>query len=60
MLAGTNNGRAVKKDSKSTAPTGPAVTEFSIQKPAGWPKGNYKVEVTVDGEPGPSKTFKEQ
>jgi hypothetical protein len=51
------DGQTVKEDSKTIALTGPAVTEFSIQKPTGWPKGNYKVEVTVDGKPGPSKTF---
>lgn len=50
-------GQTVKEDSKTIAPTGPTVTEFSIQKPKGWPKGSYKVEVTVDGKPGPSKTF---
>jgi len=50
-------GQAVKEDSKTIAPTGPATTEFSIQKPSGWPKGSYKVETTVDGKPGPSKTF---
>jgi hypothetical protein len=54
------DGQTVKEDSKSIAPTGPAVTEFSIQKASGWPKGNYKVEVTVDGKPGPSKTFRVQ
>jgi hypothetical protein len=54
------DGQTVKEDSKSIAPTGPTATEFSIQKPGGWPKGNYKVEVTVDGKPGPSKTFKVQ
>jgi len=54
------DGQTVKEDSKTIAPTGPAVTEFSIQKPTGWPKGNYKVDVTVDGKPGPSKTFKVQ
>ena len=50
-------GQVVKEDSRTIAPTGPAATEFSIQKPSGWPKGNYKVETTVDGKPGPSKTF---
>jgi hypothetical protein len=54
------DGQTVKEDSKSIAPTGPTTTEFSIQKPKGWPKGNYKVEVTLDGKPGPSKTFKVQ
>jgi hypothetical protein len=50
-------GQTVKEDSKTIAPTGPATTEFSIQKPSGWPKGTYKVETTIDGKPGPSKTF---
>jgi len=49
--------QTVKEDSKTIAPTGPATTEFSIQKPSGWPKGSYKVETSVDGKPGPSKTF---
>lgn len=52
------DGQTVKEDLKTIAPTGPAVTEFSIQKATGWPKGNYKIDVTVDGKPGPSKTFK--
>ena len=50
-------GQTVKEDTKTIAPTGPAATEFSIQKPSGWPKGSYKVETTIDGKPGPSKTF---
>jgi hypothetical protein len=54
------DGQTVKEDSRTIAPTGPATTEFSIQKPSGWPKGNYKVDVTVDGKPGPSKSFKVQ
>ena len=51
------DGQVVKEDTKTITPTGPATTEFSIQKPSGWPKGTYKVETTVDGKPGPSKTF---
>jgi hypothetical protein len=54
------DGQTVKEDSRTIAPTGPAVTEFSIQKPSGWPKGDYKIETTVDGNPGPSKSFKVQ
>jgi hypothetical protein len=54
------DGQTVKEDSKTIAPTGPATTEFSIQKPSGWPKGDYKVDVTIDGKPGPSKSFKVQ
>jgi hypothetical protein len=51
------DGQAVKEDTKTIAPTGPATTEFSIQKPSGWPKGTYKIETIIDGKPGPSKTF---
>jgi hypothetical protein len=54
------DGQTVKEDSRTIAPTGPATTEFSIQKPSGWPKGDYKVDVSVDGKPGPSKSFKVQ
>jgi hypothetical protein len=54
------DGQTVKEDSRSIAPTGPAATEFSIQKPGGWPKGSYTVEVSVDGGAPTSKTFKVQ
>src|SRR5262245_82231 len=39
---------------------GPAVNEFHISKPSGWPKGDYKLEVFLnDGEaPAATKTFK--
>jgi len=52
--------QTVKEDSKTISPTGPATTEFSIQKPSGWPKGDYQVEVTVDGGTATTKTFKVQ
>jgi hypothetical protein len=54
------DGQTVKEDSRTIAPTGPATTEFSIQKPSGWPKGEYKVEATADGGPATTKTFKVQ
>ena len=52
--------QTVKEDSKTITPTGPATTEFSIQKPSGWPKGDYQVEVTADGGTATTKTFKVQ
>ena len=52
------NGQTVKEDSRTIAPTGPAQTEFSIQKPDGWPKGDYKVEVSIEGQPSQTKSFK--
>lgn len=50
-------GQTVKEDSRSISPTGPTSTEFSIQKPGGWPKGSYTVEVSVDGGTPSTKTF---
>ena len=53
------DGQTVKDDSRTVALAGPAVTEFSIQKPDGWPKGNYKVEIMVEGgPPATTKTFR--
>ena len=50
------DGQTVKEDSRTIAPTGPATTEFSIQKPSGWPKGDYKVEVFLNDSPTPAAT----
>ncbi len=50
------DGQTVKRDSRTIAPTGPAVTEFSIQKPDGWPKGAYQVEIAIDGQPATATT----
>jgi len=50
-------GQTVKEDSKSITPTGPAVTAFHISKPDGWPAGNYKVEISLNGQAAGSKDF---
>lgn len=50
-------GQLVNQMSETIAPTGPTATEFHITKPSGWPKGKYKVEVTLDGAPVGSKEF---
>lgn len=52
------DGQTVKEDSRSITPNGSAITEFSIQKPGGWPKGSYKVDITVNGQPATSKSFR--
>ena len=52
------DGQTVKDDSRAITPSGPAVTEFSIQKPGGWPKGTYKVDVSVDAGPVTTKNFR--
>ena len=51
--------QVVKTDTRTINPTGAAVTEFSIQKPEGWPAGDYRVDVLVSGTTATvSKTFK--
>jgi hypothetical protein len=52
------DGTPVTSDTRAIVPTGSDVTEFSIQKPDGWPTGDYRVEVTLDGAPVATKTFK--
>ena len=50
-------GQLVNEETRDLAPTGPAVTEFHIAKPSGWPAGKYKVEVSADGNLAMSKEF---
>jgi hypothetical protein len=51
------DGQVVNESRRSIAPSGKEVTEFSIQKPDGWPAGSYKVEISLNGKPADSKTF---
>ena len=51
------DGQTVNDSSQTIAPTGPAVTTFHISKPDGWPEGNYKVEISLNGAPVSSKDF---
>ena len=51
------DGQLVNESTETIAPTGPAVTEFHIVKPDGWPTGRYKVEITADGQPAASGEF---
>jgi len=55
----TYNGKqTVSESSQNIAPTGgEARNEFHIQKATPWPKGNYKVEIMLDGAPAGSKDF---
>ena len=52
------DGQVVKHDETSVAPSGTANTEFHISKPSGWPEGDYKVEVMLDGASAGTKSFK--
>jgi hypothetical protein len=51
------NSQLVSEDEQSIAPTGDAITSFHIKKPDGWPSGNYKVEISLDGKPVASQDF---
>jgi len=51
------DGQTVKDDSKAIAATGPANTTFSISKSDGWPVGNYKVDISLNGTHVASKDF---
>src|SRR5215217_7362042 len=42
-------GQVVKEDSRSIAANGTEATEFHISKPSGWPKGKYRVTLTLGG-----------
>jgi hypothetical protein len=52
------DGQVVKHDEASVAPSGPAHTEFHVNKPGGWPEGDYKVEVMLNGASAGTKSFK--
>jgi hypothetical protein len=54
------DGQVVNETKRPIAPSAVAVTEFSIQKPDGWPAGDYKLEISLDGKPVDTKTFKIQ
>jgi hypothetical protein len=55
---GANGSTLVKEDHQAIAPTGDATTEFHIAKPDGWPAGDYKVEITLDGHTAMTKMYK--
>jgi hypothetical protein len=50
--------KPVKEDSQDIAPTGDATTEFHVSKPDGWPKGDYKIEILLDGKSVAIKAFR--
>jgi hypothetical protein len=51
------DGQLVSESTQNIAPNGPAVTEFHIAKPDGWPAGKYKVEVSANGTPAQALQF---
>lgn len=51
------DGQVVDQSTETIAPSGPAVTEFHISKPGGFPAGKYKVEILLNGNAAGSKDF---
>ncbi|HEY0671971.1 MAG TPA: hypothetical protein VGD27_06885 [Longimicrobiales bacterium] len=51
------DGQVVDESSQTISATGPAVTEFHISKPDGFPTGKYKVEIRLNGQTVETKDF---
>jgi hypothetical protein len=51
------DGQVVDEATQTIAPTGEARTEFHVSKPDGWPAGNYKLEVFLNGASVATKGF---
>ncbi len=41
--------QVINEESKEVSFTGPGNSSFHISKPDGWPTGNYRLEVSLDG-----------
>src|SRR5215213_4726025 len=51
------DGQTVSNDSQDIAPTGDTNHEFHLRKASAWPKGDYKVLVTLNGDSVGTKDF---
>ncbi|MGH7444636.1 MAG: hypothetical protein ACREKM_07155, partial [Longimicrobiales bacterium] len=54
------DGQVVDESSQTITPNGPAVTEFHISKPDGFPAGSYQVEILLDGTSVETRDFEVQ
>jgi hypothetical protein len=52
-----NGGQPVNESTQDISPTGDAYHEFHIVKATAWPKGDYKVEILLDGVSAGTKDF---
>ena len=52
------DGQTVEETTQTISPTGPAITEFHVSKPSGWPEGKYKVEILLNGASAKTEEFK--
>ena len=58
------DGQRISETTQTIAPSGPAVTEFHVSRPNGpgdgWPTGDYKVEIVLNGVSAGTEKFKVQ
>jgi hypothetical protein len=52
-----DNSQEVNTESRDLNFSGPGVTNFQISKPDGWPVGDYRLEVSLDGNVVERKDF---
>jgi len=52
-----HEGRVLAEVSQGIEPRGTAVSEFNVWKPRGWPRGDYEVQILVDGVPAGARRF---
>ena len=51
------SGQTVSESSQNISPSGETRHEFHLSKATAWPKGNYKVEILLDGVSAGTKDF---
>lgn len=51
------DGQLISESSQTVSTTGTDATEFHISKPGGWPKGDYKVQIMLNGKEAESEEF---
>jgi hypothetical protein len=52
------NGRMVSEEERKVSYKGAGATAFEFRSASGFPVGDYKVEILVDGEPATSRDFR--
>lgn len=52
-----SNGKKLVEYSQNIATAGPVETVFSLNRPDGWPKGSYSVELLINGKPARTVPF---
>jgi hypothetical protein len=52
------NGQLVSEAKRDVSYTRAAATEFHLQNSGGFPHGNYRVEVLINGQPAGSREFR--